>query len=149
METRFNPRRGTIVGEARIAGREEGIVKGPAPRGDRTAHLGRPAGPHRAGRTRRRRTGLQRRPARARPGPLPPALTLALDRSAGRLRIEVTDACGDLRPLPRPATPTPDPLATAGRGLTLVTALTDHWDCVPFPPSGKTVRAVLTTPALA
>ena len=28
METRFNPRRGTIVGEARIAGREEGIVKG-------------------------------------------------------------------------------------------------------------------------
>jgi len=76
-------------------------------------------------------------------------LTLALDRSAGRLRIEVTDARGDLRPLPRPATPTPDALVTAGRGLALVTALTDHWDCVPFPPSGKTVRAVLTTPALA
>ncbi|WP_406710131.1 ATP-binding protein [Streptomyces edwardsiae] len=35
-------------------------------------------------------------------------------------------------------------LATGGRGLTLVTALTDHWDCVPYPPSGKTVRAVLT-----
>jgi hypothetical protein len=28
MTTRFNPRRGTIVGEARIAGREEGINVG-------------------------------------------------------------------------------------------------------------------------
>jgi anti-sigma regulatory factor (Ser/Thr protein kinase) len=73
-------------------------------------------------------------------------LTLALDRSAGRLRIEVTDARGDLRPLP--TLPAPDPLTTTGRGLALVTALTDHWDCVPFPPGGKTVRAVLTTPPL-
>ncbi|MDT0395174.1 MULTISPECIES: hypothetical protein [unclassified Streptomyces] len=32
----------------------------------------------------------------------------------------------------------------AATGLTLVTALADHWDCVPYPPSGKTVRAVLT-----
>ncbi|GGX14815.1 ATP-binding protein [Streptomyces malachitofuscus] len=70
-------------------------------------------------------------------------LTLALDPAA-RLRIEVSDARGDLRPLPRPTDT--DPLGTTGRGLTLVTALADSWDCVPYPPSGKTVRAVLTTP---
>ncbi|MFJ9664987.1 ATP-binding protein [Streptomyces sp. NPDC101219] len=68
-------------------------------------------------------------------------LTLALDPVAGRLRIEVSDARGDLRPLPRLADT--DPLGTTGRGLTLVTALADHWDCVPYPPSGKTVRADL------
>jgi hypothetical protein len=68
-------------------------------------------------------------------------LTLALDPAAGRLRIEVSDARGDLRPLPRPTDT--DPLGTTGRGLTLVTALADHWDCVPYPPSGKTVRADL------
>lgn len=75
-------------------------------------------------------------------------LTLVLDPAGGHLRVEVSDARGDLRPLPRRPTDTaPDPLPTGGRGLTLVTALTDHWDCVPYPPSGKTVRAVLTTPA--
>lgn len=68
-------------------------------------------------------------------------LTLALDPAAGRLRIEVSDARGDLRPLPRPTDT--DPLGTTGRGLTLVTSLADHWDCVPYPPSGKTVRAEL------
>ncbi|MFJ2946144.1 ATP-binding protein [Streptomyces sp. NPDC087226] len=72
-------------------------------------------------------------------------LTLVLDPAAGHLRIEVSDARGDLSPRPRRPTDTaPDPLPTGGRGLTLVTALADHWDCVPYPPSGKTVRAVLT-----
>ncbi|WP_431995639.1 ATP-binding protein [Streptomyces griseoflavus] len=71
-------------------------------------------------------------------------LTLALDPATGHLRIGVSDARGDL--LPRPTDPAPDPLSTGGRGLTLVAALADHWDCVPYPPTGKTVRAVLTTP---
>ncbi len=71
-------------------------------------------------------------------------LTLLLDPSAGRLRVEVTDARGDL--LPHIAPTDTDALHTSGRGLTLVAALADHWDCVPYPPSGKTVRAVLSTP---
>ncbi|CAL9404328.1 ATP-binding protein [Streptomyces sp. DH-12] len=75
-------------------------------------------------------------------------LTLALDPAGGRLRVEVSDARGDLRPLPRPTGAAPDPLSTTGRGLALVTALADHWDCVPYPPSGKTVRAVLIAPAV-
>ncbi|MFE1260024.1 ATP-binding protein [Streptomyces albogriseolus] len=69
-------------------------------------------------------------------------LTLVIDPSAGRLRVEVSDARGDLRPTET----APDPLSTGGRGLTLVTALADHWDCVPHPPSGKTVRADLLGP---
>ncbi|MFF8101316.1 ATP-binding protein [Streptomyces sp. NPDC016640] len=74
-------------------------------------------------------------------------LTLVLDPSTRRLRIEVSDARGDLRPLPCPTATALDALSTGGRGLTLVAALADHWDCVPYPPSGKTVRAVLTTSA--
>ncbi len=70
-------------------------------------------------------------------------LTLVLDPAADRLRIEVSDARGDLRPLPRPTDAASDPLSTTGRGLTLVAALADHWDCVPYPPSGKTIRAEL------
>ncbi|MFC8422091.1 ATP-binding protein [Streptomyces sp. NPDC057236] len=70
-------------------------------------------------------------------------LTLVLDPAAGRLRVGVSDALGDLHPHPRPTTAASDPLPTGGRGLTLVTALADHWDCVPYPPSGKTVRAEL------
>ncbi|KES03296.1 hypothetical protein BU52_31355 [Streptomyces toyocaensis] len=50
---------------------------------------------------------------------------------------------GDLHPHPRPTAAGPDPLPTGGRGLTLVTALAEHWECVPYPPSGKTVRAEL------
>ncbi|MGY0070455.1 ATP-binding protein [Streptomyces sp. QTS137] len=73
-------------------------------------------------------------------------LTLVLEPSAGLLRVEVSDARGDLHPHPLPADAESDALHTGGRGLTLVTALADHWDCVPYPPSGKTVRAVLTTP---
>ncbi|MFI0502500.1 ATP-binding protein [Streptomyces albogriseolus] len=74
-------------------------------------------------------------------------LTVVIDPSAARLRVEVSDARGDLRPLPRPTETAPDPLSTGGRGLALVAALADRWDCVPYPPSGKTVRAVLTGPA--
>src|SRR5690606_40582931 len=70
-------------------------------------------------------------------------LTLTFGPAAGRLRVEVSDARGDLPPLPRPRDTAPDPLSTGGRGLTLVTALADHWDCVPYPPSGKAVRADL------
>ncbi|CAL9391013.1 ATP-binding protein [Streptomyces sp. enrichment culture] len=70
-------------------------------------------------------------------------LTLVLGPAAGRLRVEVSDARGDLRPLPRPTDAASDPLSTTGRGLALVTALADHWVCVPYPPSGKTVRAEL------
>ncbi|MFF9331065.1 ATP-binding protein [Streptomyces albogriseolus] len=75
-------------------------------------------------------------------------LALALDPAAGRLRVEVSDARGDLRPLAFPAGTEVDPLSTSGRGLALVAALADHWDCVPYPPSGKTIRAELldTTP---
>ncbi|WP_431989634.1 ATP-binding protein [Streptomyces albogriseolus] len=74
-------------------------------------------------------------------------LTLAFDPAAGRLRVEVSDARGDLRPLVFPAGTEVDPLSTSGRGLALVTALADRWDCVPYPPSGKTVRADLLGPS--
>ncbi|MFI9800079.1 ATP-binding protein [Streptomyces sp. NPDC052302] len=70
-------------------------------------------------------------------------LTLVLGPAAGRLRVEVSDARGDLHPLPCPTATALDPLSTGGRGLTLVAALADHWDCVPYPPTGKTVRADL------
>ncbi|MEV0299626.1 ATP-binding protein [Streptomyces prasinus] len=44
-------------------------------------------------------------------------LTLAHDPTAGRLRVEVSDALGDLRPLPRPTATAPDALHT-GRSVT-------------------------------
>ncbi|WNM31333.1 ATP-binding protein [Streptomyces sp. Li-HN-5-11] len=72
-------------------------------------------------------------------------LTLTFDPSAGRLRVEVSDARGDLYPQIATGAAEPDVLRLGGRGLTLVTALADHWDCVPYPPVGKTVRAVLST----
>jgi len=74
-------------------------------------------------------------------------LTLAFDPSAGLLRVEVTDARGDLYPQIPAVDAEPDALRPGGRGLSLVTALADHWDTVPYPPSGKTVRAVLSTSA--
>ncbi|WP_327329921.1 ATP-binding protein [Streptomyces sp. NBC_01208] len=70
-------------------------------------------------------------------------LTLAYDLAAGRLRVEVTDARGEAYPQPPPADTEPGALHSGGRGLLLVAALTDHWDCVPHPPGGKTVRAEL------
>ncbi|MEU9178913.1 ATP-binding protein [Streptomyces sp. NPDC048550] len=63
-------------------------------------------------------------------------LTLTLDRAAGPLRIEVTDARGD-----RPPTPRHTPDDTSGRGLLLVAALADSWGSEPYPPGGKTVWA--------
>ncbi|MFE3634750.1 ATP-binding protein [Streptomyces sp. NPDC059168] len=74
-------------------------------------------------------------------------LTLVFDPPAGRLRVEVSDARGDLCPEITTGTPGADALRLGGRGLTLVTALADRWDCLPYPPSGKTVRAVLSAPA--
>ncbi|MET7850769.1 ATP-binding protein [Streptomyces avermitilis] len=70
-------------------------------------------------------------------------LTLVLTPSADRLRVEVTDPRGDLLPHVPPTDAEPDPLRPVGRGLSLVAALADHWDTVPYPPSGKTVRAEL------
>ncbi|MFE1260016.1 hypothetical protein ACFW5X_05770 [Streptomyces albogriseolus] len=60
-----------------------------------------------------------------------------LTERAGRLRVEVSDARGDLRPLAFPAGTEVDLLSTSGRGLALVAALADHGDCVPHPPSGR------------
>ncbi|MEU8602879.1 ATP-binding protein [Streptomyces parvulus] len=76
-------------------------------------------------------------------------LTLVFDAPAGRLRIDVTDARGDRAPQPRPATAVSSDTAlhTDGRGLALVAAIADHWETLPHPPSGKTVRAELVGPA--
>ncbi|MFD4762772.1 ATP-binding protein [Streptomyces sp. NPDC058439] len=71
-------------------------------------------------------------------------LTLVFDPAAGRLRVEVTDARGEMHPQPPPAETEPEALHSRGRGLLLVAPLADHWDCVPHPPGGKTVRAELT-----
>ncbi|MBM9618791.1 ATP-binding protein [Streptomyces zhihengii] len=67
---------------------------------------------------------------------------LVLSRTPGAvLRIEVSDARGELRPSTRP--PVPDALAESGRGLLLVDALADRWEVVDRHPVGKTVRAEL------
>lgn len=70
-------------------------------------------------------------------------LTLVLTPSADHLRVEVTDPRGDLLPHVPPTDAALDPLRPGGRGLSLVAALADRWDTVPYPPSGKTVRAEL------
>ncbi len=119
-----------------------GCPSRPAARGDRAALPRCLARPHGTCRARRRGAGRQRRPARPRARPLLPAHA-GPRPGCYRLRIEVSDARGDLRPLPGPTDAASDPLGTTGRGLTLVAALADHWDCVPYPPSGKTVRAEL------
>ncbi|MFD1832550.1 ATP-binding protein [Streptomyces desertarenae] len=80
-------------------------------------------------------------------------LALTHDRAAGRLVVEVTDARGESKLRPPAPDAGPDvgteaePLRTGGRGLTLVAALADRWECVPHPPGGKTVRAELATSA--
>lgn len=65
-------------------------------------------------------------------------LGLALDTTAGVLRIEVTDARGD-----RPPAVAAGGESDGGRGLPLVAALSDCWGVVPYPPGGKTVWAVI------
>ncbi|WRZ89976.1 ATP-binding protein [Streptomyces sp. NBC_01007] len=70
-------------------------------------------------------------------------LTLVLAPSAGRLRVEVTDPRGDVLLHIPPTDAEPDPLNPGGRGLSVVAAFADHWDTIPYPPSGKTVRAEL------
>ncbi|MEU6536689.1 ATP-binding protein [Streptomyces sp. NPDC047000] len=73
-------------------------------------------------------------------------LTLTWALPPETLHIEVTDARGDHLPDIPPQDTTPDPFGIGGRGLTLVTALADHWDTVPYPPTGKTIRALFHTP---
>ncbi|MET9254878.1 ATP-binding protein [Streptomyces sp. NPDC003717] len=68
-------------------------------------------------------------------------LTLAYDAAAERVTVEVTDARGDRIPRTGPAVAGYE---VGGRGLLLVAALADHWETVPYPPSGKTVRAELS-----
>ena len=51
--------------------------------------------------------------------------------SAGHLRVEVTNARGEVHPQARPAGAEPEALHPAGRGPLPAAALTDHWDCVP------------------
>jgi anti-sigma regulatory factor (Ser/Thr protein kinase) len=68
-------------------------------------------------------------------------------RLLGRvLRVEVSDARGELRPpAPGAGTPAPEPgpLAETGRGLLLVEALADRWEILDRVPIGKTVVAEL------
>lgn len=74
-------------------------------------------------------------------------LTLVFDAAACHLQVDVTDPRGDRWPQAGPVGTTPEALLRAGgRGLALVDALTDHWETLAFPPSGKTVRAELTGP---
>jgi anti-sigma regulatory factor (Ser/Thr protein kinase) len=73
-------------------------------------------------------------------------LTLVLDETAGQLRVEVSDPRGDRKPHLPAVSADVDAREPGGRGLMLVAALADHWDCVPLPPAGKTVRAVFHVP---
>ncbi|MEU5641921.1 ATP-binding protein [Streptomyces milbemycinicus] len=74
-------------------------------------------------------------------------LALAFQPSPCLLRVEVTDSRGDRWPLVRPTNAVSDAsLDTSGRGLSLVAAIADRWDTLPYPPSGKTVRAELRAP---
>lgn len=66
------------------------------------------------------------------------AARLALTLTPITLRIEVTDARGERRPVPAPAV---DADGESGRGLLLVASLADAWGCEPYPPGGKTVWA--------
>lgn len=66
-------------------------------------------------------------------------LRLALDPTAGLVRVEVTDAASEKR---LPATPpSPHPDGESGRGLLLVDVLAVRWGSVPRRPVGKTVWA--------
>ncbi|MFH9294587.1 ATP-binding protein [Streptomyces sp. NPDC017520] len=86
-----------------------------------------------------------------RAGPRDFRLALDFDLVAGALRTEVTDARGDrlpfLPPAPGAGGAPSGLLPASGYGLALVAALAESWETVPYPPSGKTVRALLTPPA--
>jgi anti-sigma regulatory factor (Ser/Thr protein kinase) len=69
------------------------------------------------------------------------AARLALTMTPTTLRIEVTDARGERRPVSAPAA---DADGESGRGLLLVASLADTWGCEPYPPGGKTVWAECT-----
>ncbi|MET9656221.1 ATP-binding protein [Streptomyces sp. NPDC006510] len=71
-------------------------------------------------------------------------LTLRFDASPGRLRVDVTDARGERPPRFPHEDAASGALHAGGRGLALVAALSDRWETLPHPPSGKTVRAELT-----
>ncbi|MFB7917431.1 ATP-binding protein [Streptomyces sp. NPDC056061] len=73
-------------------------------------------------------------------------LSLTFDVPSGRLRVDVTDARGERLPRFPYGEAASGTLHAGGRGLALVAALSDRWETVPHPPSGKTVRAELTTP---
>ncbi|WP_411147578.1 ATP-binding protein [Streptomyces sp. A30] len=68
-------------------------------------------------------------------------LALVLDRAAGTLRIAVSDARGGQLPASAGECEAND--GESGRGLVLVAALADAWGTEPYPPSGKTVWALL------
>ncbi|MEU3376201.1 ATP-binding protein [Streptomyces caelestis] len=68
-------------------------------------------------------------------------LRLALDPTAGLLRVEVADAASAKR-LPT-AAPSSCPEGESGRGLLLVDVLAERWGSRPRSPVGKTVWAEL------
>ncbi|AVZ73389.1 hypothetical protein SLUN_15575 [Streptomyces lunaelactis] len=70
-------------------------------------------------------------------------LDLAVQDDGKRLRIEVTDTCGDRLP-PGPGTPAaPAADSESGRGLLIVEALADRWGVASGPVPRKTVWAEL------
>jgi anti-sigma regulatory factor (Ser/Thr protein kinase) len=64
---------------------------------------------------------------------------LRLALVTGSVRVEVSDARGERRPLGPKGEP--ELFAEAGRGLLLVEAFADRWEVVDREPLGKTVRA--------
>ncbi|WP_086748918.1 ATP-binding protein [Streptomyces scabiei] len=75
-------------------------------------------------------------------------LRLSLDTYAcsRTLRVDVSDACGERRPL-RPGEMTvPEAGTEDGRGLLLVAELADRWAVLDRVPVGKTVRAEVDLP---
>ncbi|MGJ5826244.1 ATP-binding protein [Streptomyces ossamyceticus] len=72
-------------------------------------------------------------------------LRLALDLTAGVVRIEVADAASAKRPPAAPPLPHPD--GESGRGLLLVDVLAMRWGSDPRHPVGKTVWAEVSLEA--
>ncbi|MEU9433970.1 ATP-binding protein [Streptomyces sp. NPDC048252] len=74
-------------------------------------------------------------------------LRLALDTTAGVIRVEVSDAASAKRPPAVP--PSACPEGESGRGLLLVDAMTLRWGWTPRVPVGKTVWAEVPVEASA